>query len=203
MNAMMRAALGLRAHSGWAALVVVIGPPRSPDVILRRRIRLVDASTSRSAQPYHAAAEMELGAGAELITRAIASSRTLATEALGEVITDLRKKGYETVGCGILSASGRPLPDLPKILASHALIHTAEGELFRQALAYATQRFDLVAIRIPEKELLATAKGRLGLSEDQLKRHLAELGRRIGPPWRQDEKHAALIAALALNAAER
>jgi hypothetical protein len=202
MNAMVRAALGLRAHSGWAALVAIAGPARSPDVILRRRVELVDKGTSRSAQPYHAAAEMEPTAGSELIIRALASAQTLATDALREVIADLGRRGYETAGCGILSASGRLLPDLAKILSSHALIHTAEGELFRQALAFASEHCGLVPVRIPEKELLSAVEGRLGLSEDQLKRHLAELGCRIGPPWRQDEKHATLIAALALNAAK-
>ena len=36
------AALGLRAHSGWAALVVVAGPRSSPAVVDRRRIELID-----------------------------------------------------------------------------------------------------------------------------------------------------------------
>src|SRR5712692_8847232 len=62
-----RAALGLRAHSGWAALVVVAGSlrstavlsvpsvPSAPCVINRRRIEL--AAPGIPKQPYHAAAE--------------------------------------------------------------------------------------------------------------------------------------------------
>ena len=36
------AALGLRAHSGWAALVAVGGGPASPQVLDRRRIEMAD-----------------------------------------------------------------------------------------------------------------------------------------------------------------
>lgn len=200
---MVHAALGLRAHSGWAVLVAITGPARAPNILDRRRIELIDASAPGSAQPYHAAAEMELSQGEELIGRAIASSRLLATKALRAVIAELRKKGYDTSACGIVTASGKALPPLPSVLASHALIHTAEGEMFREALAYASQRTDLQPLRIPEKELFAAGHARLGIPEDQLKRRLAELGKRIGPPWRQDEKSATVVAALALHATER
>ena len=40
----------------------------------------------------------------------------------------------------------------------------------------------------------------LGLSADELTRRLAEFGRTLGPPWRQDEKLATLAAWLALAA---
>ena len=39
---MTHAALGLRAHSGWAALVAVAGTRGAPAVIDRRRIELAD-----------------------------------------------------------------------------------------------------------------------------------------------------------------
>jgi len=200
---MVSAAIGLRAHSGWAALVAIVGPPREPDVIFRRRLDLLDRSIPGAAQPYHAAAEMEIGQAEELISTCIGASRMLATEALKTAIADLRKKGCEPIACGILTASGRALPGLPAILRSHALIHTAEGVMFRDVLAHGSERNGLAVIRVPEKELLSTAKLRLGLAEEVLKRRLAEIGRRIGPPWRQDEKNATVIAALALDAAGR
>ena len=49
------AALGFRAHSGWAALVAVAGTPQSGQVLLRRRIELADPKVPGSKQPYHAA----------------------------------------------------------------------------------------------------------------------------------------------------
>ncbi len=63
------AALGFRAHSGWAALVVVAGPPRSPAVIDRRRIELVDPGIPGSKQPYHAAQKLDLKKAEEVVRR--------------------------------------------------------------------------------------------------------------------------------------
>jgi hypothetical protein len=45
-----------------------------------------------------------------------------------------RKLAESVVRAGILFRSGRSLPRLPAILRSHALIHTAEGEFFREVL---------------------------------------------------------------------
>src|SRR5262249_28876130 len=51
----MRAAIGLNAHSGWAALVVVALEGAEPRVLDRRRIELVLKRDERWAkQPYHA-----------------------------------------------------------------------------------------------------------------------------------------------------
>ena len=199
---MVHAAIGLRVHSGWAVLVAVAGSPASPDVIDRRRIELIDGESLGGPQPYHAAAEMESGPGKELVGRAIASARVHAAKALRAAVADLRKKGYNAGACGIVAASGKPLPELRAILASHALIHTAEGEMFRDALAHAAHQMGLAVERVPEKGLFAAVKPRLGISEEALKRRLAEIGRQIGSPWRQDEKNATVVAALVLGAAQ-
>ena len=90
------------------------------------------------------------------------------------------------------------------MLASHALVHTAEGELFRDALAKAAAGEGVAALRalrvlrIKERELLDRCTARLGIAPGDLERHLAELGRRLGPSWRQDEKLATQAAWLAL-----
>lgn len=99
--------------------------------------------------------------------------------------------------CGLLLASGRPLPALEKVLASHALIHTAEGELFREALRAASRECGLPLAAVRERDLFARGAADLGIPET-----LAEMGRALGPPWRQDEKFAAIAAWLALKAAE-
>src|SRR5262245_6710510 len=96
------AALGFRAHSGWAALVAVAGPVPSPVVIDRRRIELVDARDPHGKQPYHAAAELELKAAEKLIRTCVAKTKLLARQGLRAVISDLHKKGYEVTGCGVL-----------------------------------------------------------------------------------------------------
>jgi hypothetical protein len=106
----------------------------------------------------------------------------------------------ELTRCGLLLASGRPLPALDKILASHALIHTADGELFREALLHASARCGLHDFRIKERELLDCAGKALHFKPANLMRRVTELGRSLGSPWSQDEKFATLVAWLALGA---
>jgi hypothetical protein len=126
-----------------------------------------------------------------------------AVQALRATIGRLRNAGHEVVGCAILRGSGRPLTTLAQILASHALIHTAEGELFRDALRRATERCGLSVTEVRERELYERATLQLGPSSDALRERMAGLGQSIGPPWRQDEKHAALAAWIALDGASR
>ena len=193
-------ALGFRAHSGWAALVAVAGPPRSPAVVDRRRIQMVDPGIRGAAQPYHSAAELDLKEAEQLVKRSTDQVRLRALRAVRETVDDLRKQGHDVVGCGILLSSGRTPTTLAATLASHALIHTAEGELFRQALAYAAEQCGLPVTAVKERELLASAVDRLGAPADQLQQRLAAWGRALGPPWRQDQKYAALAAWMALAA---
>ncbi len=200
---MTQAALGLRAHSGWAALVAVAGTRKSIEVIDRRRVELADTAIQGSKQPYHAAEGLELEKAERIVDGCIAGARRLARQAFRAVIDDLGKKGHEVVGCGLLLASGRPLPALESILASHALIHTADGELFRDALVHASENCGLPVTRVRERELYARGAQEQRVSAPELQRRVAELGRTIGPPWRQDEKLAALVGWLALAAASQ
>lgn len=199
-GALIHASLGFRAHSGWAALVALGGRPRSPEVIHRQRIDLADCRMAKSKQPYHAAAEMNFEDAEKFVHGSIAEARRMAQEGFCQVTGALRDKDYQVIGCGVLLASGRPLPALPAILASHALIHTAEGELFREALAHAAGACGLAVTKVRERELFARGSAELAIPIDELQRRLAEMGRAIGPPWRRDEKLASLVAWLALVA---
>jgi hypothetical protein len=73
--------------------------------------------------------------------------------------------------------------------------------MFRDVLAEAGRHHDLPVLAVRERELMARCTADLGLSADQITRRLAEFGRALGPPWRQDEKVATLAAWLALAAA--
>ena len=200
MKAPEAVALGLRAHSGWAALVAVAGTPRSPEILLRRRVELADPDFEGSKQPYHAAEGKNLPAAEKIIGRCTGDARRLAGEALDEALADLKTEKRPAVACGLLLASGRPLPGLEVILASHALIHTADGELFRDALAAAADERRLPVTRIREKEISARAAESLGIPEEDLAQCLKSAGRLIGSPWTQDQKLAALAAWVALAA---
>jgi hypothetical protein len=196
---MQRAALGFRVHSGWAALVAVAGSPLA--VVDRRRIEIADPAIAGSVQPFHAAEELASAKAERLIQRCSKSTQRLARGALGAAIDRLRQTGHEVVGCGVLLGSGRPLPPLAQILASHALIHTAEGEFFRDAIVEAARHWSLAITGAKERDLLARAAADLRTPTEKLQRRLAELGRSVGPPWQQDQKQAALVAWLALATA--
>lgn len=193
-----QAAIGFRVHSGWAAVVAVCLEKRAPVVLARRRVHLVETFTYEFRQPYHTAEKMLLEQAREFIARMEGEARRLAYRAIGELASRTQEQGVKLTRCGLLLASGRTLPGLDKVLASHALIHTADGELFREALLHASARFGLRDFRIKEKELLERAEAVLRLKRAELMRRVTELGRTFGAPWSQDEKFATLAAWLAL-----
>jgi hypothetical protein len=200
MAFMKQAAIGFRVHSGWAAVVAVCVEKGAPVVLARQRVHLVDTFTYEFRQPYHTAEKMLDGQAREFISRMQAEARRLAYRAIRELESITQEQGVKLTRCGLLLASGRPLPALEKILASHALIHTADGELFREALLHASARCGLRDFRIKEKELLDRAENVLRLKSAVLMRRVTELGRPFGSPWSQDEKFATLAAWLALAA---
>jgi len=65
----MKVAFGLKAHSGWAALVVLGEERGELRVVDRQRIELVEEAWAK--QPYHAAEELEPQAAHELVKRGI------------------------------------------------------------------------------------------------------------------------------------
>ena len=195
---MKSAALGFRAHSGWTALVALSLARGAPCVLARQRIHLVKTFTYRFRQPYHTAKNMPLDEARAFIAGVQAQARSLAYRALRDLDESLRAQGYRLARCGLVLASGRPVPSLPEILASHALIHTADGELFREALLHASARCGLLSKTAKERELLNEASRVLRLTPSALTRRIADLGRPLGAPWSQDEKLASLIAWLAL-----
>src|SRR5258707_14955546 len=192
------AALGFRAHSGWAIAVAVSGSPSKPVVLERRRIVTADAAIPGSKQPYHAAELLDLPKAEALIRRCRDSSNRLAESSVSDILTQLARKGHRMAGAAILFASGRPLPDLAAILRSHPLLHTAEGEFFREAMVRASEHCSLTVTRIKEREIWDRGAAMFHLDSADLQRRIGELGRSLGPPWRQDEKLASLAAWIAL-----
>jgi hypothetical protein len=196
---MQTAALGFRVHSGWAAAVVLCGPLDAPVVVDRRKIQLVKIFTYAYRQPYHTAEKMPRQDAVKFIRGVQSDAKRLALSSLRSLQADLAEGDFKIVRSALLLASGRALPTLDQILASHALIHTADGELFRDSLRAACAACDLPLESIREKELFTTASSKtLCVQPAALKRRIAALGRTLGPPWSQDEKFAALGAWITL-----
>jgi hypothetical protein len=193
-----QAAVGFRVHSGWAAVVAVCLDKGAPVVLARQRVHLVDTFTYEFRQPYHTAEKMLLEQAREFVARMKAEARRLAYRAIGQLESRTQEQGVKVTRCGLLLASGRPLPRLEKILASHALIHTADGEHFREAIVHASERCGLAMNCVKERELLDRAGQTFRLKPKELLRRVTELGRPLGSPWSQDEKFATVAAWFAL-----
>ena len=195
---MQTTAFGFRVHSGWAAAVALCGPLDAPVVVDRRKIQLVKTFTYTFRQPYHTAGKMPRQDAIKFVRGVQSEAKRLAISSLRSWQADLAEGDFKLMRGALLLASGRALPALEQILASHALIHTADGELFRDSLRAACARCDLPVQGIREKELFVTASKALGIQAAILKRRIAEFGKSLGPPWSQDEKFAALAAWLTL-----
>ena len=196
---MKQAAVGFRVHSGWAAMVAVALEKSDPVVLCRERPHLVKIFNYSYRQPYHTAEKMPLEEARTFISQVRAEARTLARSALRRMEARVREAGYNLSHCCALAASGRTLPELEEILVAHPLIHTADGELFREAILHASDRWGLKTERIKEKELLETAKKTLRKQPAALLKQTTEMGKAFGSPWSQDEKFATLAAWLALS----
>jgi len=156
---MKHAAIGVRMHSGWGALVAVSNNAGAVEVIERRRIAVTASGAAGANQPYHFAERLELPEAEKFLGSCFEASKCLALAAVQEVVGELRSSQYRLVGSAILMASGRPLPPLAKILASHALIHAAEGEFFREVF---TKAGEVSTFPSPgfESEISTNASGR-------------------------------------------
>jgi hypothetical protein len=112
---------------------------------------------------------------------------------------ELQKHGIAIRSVGIIDSSGRKQASLPSILASHALIHAADGDHFRNALFVAAEQCGLPVCRIPARELQTHASKQLRRPVNRILEMVGELGRGKGPPWGADQKNAALLALTLLS----
>jgi hypothetical protein len=196
---MKRAAFGVQMHSGWGVIVAVSGDADAVEILARRRIVTADPEMPGANQPYHYAARLELLARDKYLANCAAASSRLAEAAIAELVRELKGRDYPVVGSSVLLASGRPLPPLEKILVSHPLIHTAEGEFFRHAVSQACEGLQISVTPIRERELEQRAKAAFGNAASRVQGGIASLGSSIGPPWTKDHKTAALAALLVLS----
>jgi len=195
---MKQAAVGFRVHSGWSALVAVSLENEAPTVLSRERVHLVETFSYKFRQPYHTAERMPIEKARGFVAESLSEAKRLATRAICFTQAELGKQGYRVEHCALLLASGKTLPTLDRILLSHALIHTADGEHFREALRHACADCGVEIACIKERELLDSGVKTLRTKRDKVLRRLTELGTGFGSPWTQDEKYAALAAWLVL-----
>ena len=171
-----RAALGFKTHTGWAAAVAIAGG----EAILKRRIDM--ARDFKTGAVFHVAQEMPVETARTLVRSSEAKFESIARDAIRALLDELGAAGFEVVASGIIAGSPKPLPPLESILRSHALVHAAEGDLYRRMIARACE-----ACAIPVRMVPASA---IGAHASQI----AAIGKASGRPWAADQKESALAA---------
>jgi hypothetical protein len=177
---------------------MLAGSATAPRVLARERIEMAEPRLAGSRQPYHQLEGLPLAEARRRLPRYEASAEALAREGLDALAARARAAGADARAAGILEASGRAGATLEVILASHALIHAADGNHFRAALTRGCQALGLPVTRVPQRELTGRAAAALGKTPDEMGTAVSGLGRGLGAPWGADQKGAALLAWLLL-----
>jgi len=183
--------------------VAVSNSAGTVEVIDRRRVAITSPGTPGANQPYHFAENVELPEAEKFLGNCFAASNRLAIAAVRGVVGELHGRQYRVVGSAVLLASGRPLPPLSKILASHALIHAAEGEFFREAFSKGCESLGLSVTGFRERNLDECVQTTFGKAATRMWQQISTLGRSLGPPWTKEQKTAALAALVLLANKQR
>ena len=187
----METVVGCSVGTGWAVLVSIAaeGPEfREPQVVDRRRVDLVPGPDRFA---YHIAAEQAPDAAQKLVADVHAQAAAAATAAVGGLESAADLAGAVVVGAAPATGGLAPVPECVR---THTTIHTAEGALYRSVLwdAFGDRGVTVSAVardELPEEVALA-----LGRDTATVQALVAELGKALGPPWRREQKEAALAA---------
>ena len=186
-------ALGFRVKSGFAIAVAIGGPAAAPTAIARRIVELSDPDVVETRQPYHHGFythEEDRQAIARRLTIVERCAQRSVAALLGdESLADCR-------GAGLVVGS---VIDPRTVGNPHIRAHASEGQLFRTVLQSALEAHGIPCQVIVEKQLSAAAASGLQKRDADIKRVVATLGKKIGGPWRADEKAASTAAWLALR----
>jgi hypothetical protein len=196
---MKRAAIGVRMHSGWGALVAVSISGNTVEIVERRHIAVIAPGAAGAKQPYHFAKNLDLADAESFIGSCFAASKCLALAIVRNVTGKLLERQYRVADSAVILASGRAQPPLSKILGSHAAIHAAEGEFFRKVFSQACEDLEIAVTGIRERDLQECAETTFGKAVLRIQQQLSALGRSLGPPWTTDQKTAALAALIVLE----
>lgn len=123
-------------------------------------------------QVFHAAADLPLAEAEVLVGRAL------------DIVTDVTARRIRELLAGVgpvdavgVVAGDRPVPQsVSAVLASHVLMHAAEGQIYRDALLDAAASIGLPGIELARKE----AAARLGATIQRVRRRRSAPGAR--PP---------------------
>ena len=189
-------AIGLRAKTARAIAVVVGGTADSPLVLAKAEIKLWDPKFPATGQPYHHVMDLPGEEWAQAVQKSARAIEKLAIKALATLMKEQAARGRKVRAVATVGAKDR---NLASIGNPHIRAHAAEGILFRRVLDNAAQKNGLPARAFAEREFDQILKQELGMKSNAVKKKLDEAARALPPPWRADEKLAAMAAWLVLR----
>jgi hypothetical protein len=184
----MAHALGFCCRTGSAAVVAV-----APDGAFAGRWAADLSAPGTPVQLFHAAARLP-ATEVERFVRA-------GVDAVGAVAAALLRDLVDALGGDVMVAvvtGDHPIPEdtpVARILAAHAFMHGAEGQLYRDALLDAAGAHGLPAYGVPRGQAEERLAGDLATA-------VAGIGVAAGRPWRKDQKLATVAALVAASQKE-
>ena len=190
-----RVAIGLRAKTGRAIAVVLGGTPELPVVLLKTEIKLVDPKV-RATQPYHVVMELPWPEWPGAVSKTAKAIERVAARALAKLIDELQTAGHKPAGIGVVGAPDR---DLARIGNPHIRAHAAEGVLFRHVLELGAKTNGVKCQGFSDRDFDKAAAAKLNQNYSKVRTRLYNLRESVSPPWRTDEKQAAMAAWIVLH----
>jgi hypothetical protein len=189
-------ALGFRVKSGFAIAVALAKGSSAPTVLARRIVALSDPAIHETRQPYHD------GVGtAQEDTKEIARLTKIIERCAQRSVAELFKhatfSGVRCRGAGLVVGS---VIDPARVGNLHIRAHASEGRLFRTVLEEALHAQGVETTVIVDKTLAASALKALRRPGHQIKKTIGGLGATLDGPWRAEEKAAATVAWMMLEA---
>jgi hypothetical protein len=192
------AALGFRVKSGWAAVVLLTGTARSPQLSDIGRVELCDPRLPETRQPYHA--DMgKLETDLAKVNEREHVVRSISQQSFMKLLNGYRQKRFRVARAALVVGSQI---DPTTIANPHIRAHALEGRLFRSVVEQSLQDHEIRTEVLLERDAYPSVAARLKQSGDEVKRAIQDLGRSApakGRPWRAEQKLAALAALFALR----
>ena len=179
--------MGLHSRTGTAeAVALVVSGETAPSVAFRGRWSLDLIEDRAERQVYHAVADVPLAQAEATVGRTIDVVTGIAVRHLRWIIESLG-----TVDAVGVVVGDFPVPEsLASILAVHALMHAAEGALYRDALLDAAAACGVPGMGVSRNQATDSLGGEYADA-------VAAVGSAAGRPWRKDHKLATVAALIA------
>jgi len=190
----LRAALGFRVKSGWAAAILLTGSARSPQLCDVQRIDLSDPQLPETRQPYHAGMG-RLETDTKKISRRVDVVRRITEKSIANLLAGYRQQNFTIKRAGLVVGSQI---DPRSVANAHIRAHAFEGQLFRSVLQQSLHGQGIRTEVLLEREVYGKAAVELKQSNENVRRVIQKFGRDTEAPWRAEQKLAAVAAWVAL-----